>query len=148
LNQNEQQNEVPSMPHDHHGHSHAGPQTQTVAPNATFTTGRPNVTISERAAQEIKTVMQAEGAQSAALRIGVEPGGCAGFQYALSFATSTEADEVESESGGVKVFVRKGDLPVLNGVMIDYIETSMGAGFNIKNPNAKSTCGCGNTFDA
>jgi iron-sulfur cluster assembly accessory protein len=140
------------MPHDHHGHSHEGhshakPVTQTVQP-VTLLTGKPNVTISDRAAKEIKTVMAAENAADAALRIGVEAGGCAGFQYALSFATSTEADEVQSESGGVKVFVRKTDLPVLNGVMIDYIETPMGAGFNIKNPNAKSTCGCGNTFDA
>jgi iron-sulfur cluster assembly accessory protein len=144
------------MPHDHHGHGHDGHghgmEQKTVAPkqvpNVTLVTDKPNLAVSERASKEIQTIMEAEKAQGAALRLGVEPGGCAGFQYALSFATSPESDEVVAESNGVKVFVAKRDLAVLNGVTIDFVESAMGAGFNIKNPNAKSTCGCGNTFDA
>jgi len=141
------------MPHDHsghgHGHSHGTEQQQEVAkPNVTLITDKPNLAVSERASSEIKNIMTAEKAEGAGLRLGVEPGGCAGYQYALSFATSAEADEVVTESNGVKVFVAKRDLPMLQGVVIDFVETAMGAGFNIKNPNAKSTCGCGNTFDA
>lgn len=137
--------------HGHHGHSHGTPQktvTPIAKPNVTLVTDKPNLAVTERASAEIKTIMAAEKAEGAGLRLGVEPGGCAGFQYALSFATSAEADEVMTESNGVKVFVNKRDLPVLNGVMIDFVETAMGAGFNIKNPNAKGSCGCGNSFDA
>lgn len=139
------------MDHDHHGHGHGHHPTEqktVVKPNVTLTTDKPNLVVSERASTEIKTIMAAENAQGSGLRLGVEPGGCAGYQYALSFATAPEADEVMSESNGVKVFVAKRDLPALNGIVIDFVETAMGAGFNIKNPNAKSTCGCGNTFDA
>src|SRR5687768_4896422 len=138
------------MPHDHHGHSHGqhAHAEPAPAPNVTLVTGTPQLTVSQRASQEITKIMEAEGAKGAGLRLGVEPGGCAGFQYALSFATSAEGDEVATESNGVKVFVAKRDLPVLQGVTIDFVESAMGAGFNIKNPNAKSTCGCGNTFDA
>jgi len=140
------------MPHDHHGHAH-GHQHETskvttvpVAPP--LVPGKLALIVSERAAKEIKTVMAAEGQAQAGLRLNVEPGGCAGFQYAMSFAEKTEGDEIMAESNGVKVFVSRANIPVLNGLTIDYIETPMGAGFNIKNPNAKSTCGCGNTFDA
>lgn len=140
------------MPHDHHGHSHghshAQQKTTTVAPNATLATSTPNITVSERAAKELQNVMTAEGASGQALRLGVEPGGCAGYQYALSFAANVEGDEVATTSNGVKVLVSRQSIPMLNGLLIDFVDTPMGSGFHIKNPNAKSTCGCGNTFDA
>lgn len=137
------------MPHDHHGHSHAHAQkTTTVAPNATIATANPNVTVTERAVKELQNVMAAEGAAGQALRLAVEPGGCAGYQYALSFAASAEGDEVAATSNGIRILVSKASIPMLNGLTIDFVDTPMGSGFHIKNPNAKSTCGCGNTFDA
>lgn len=128
-----------------HEHTH-GPTT--IRPNATLTPSQNAITITPRAAQEIKNAMASDGGQEQALRLSAEPGGCAGYQYALSFAAKPEADEVASESGGVKVFVSRSDLPILSGLTIDFVDSAMGSGFHIKNPNARSTCGCGNTFDA
>src|SRR5947208_2618459 len=97
------------MPHDHHGHSHEGhshaQELATPRPNVTVVPSTANITLSERAAKELGAVMQAEGTKSAGLRLSVEPGGCAGYQYALSFAEHAEPDEVSTESQGVKVFV-------------------------------------------
>lgn len=130
------------MPHEH-AHRPA-----TIRPNVTLAPSGALVTITDRAAQEIKNAMAADGGQAQALRLSVEPGGCAGYQYALSFAATPEGDEVSSESAGVKVFVSRADFAILSGLTIDYVDAAMGAGFHIKNPNARSTCGCGNTFDA
>ena len=136
------------MPHDHHGHAHAQPQPTTLRTPSSMNPTTVAVAISERAATEIKNVMKAEGASDAALRLSVEPGGCAGYQYALSFADHLEPEEIQTESQGVKVFVHKQNVSMLNGLTIDYVDTPMGSGFNIKNPNAKSTCGCGISFSA
>lgn len=133
------------MPHDHSGHSHPEPP---VLERPALVSEKPNLTVTARASAQIKEIMAAEGAADAALRLGVEPGGCAGYQYALSFAKAPDGDEVATESNGIRVLVSRANLGMLNGVLIDFVETAMGSGFNIKNPNAKSTCGCGNTFDA
>lgn len=106
------------------------------------------LTVSERAAQEIRTAMAAETEPYTGLRLGLEAGGCSGYQYALGFAKAPEADDVVAESNGIKVFFRRDDATLLQGATVDYVDTPMGSGFHIRNPNARSSCGCGNSFEA
>ncbi len=80
------------------------------------------------------------------LKIGLSPGGCAGFSYDLTIAKGKEEGEEVVEESGVKVFVTKDALEMMKGSKIDYVESLQGAGFKISNPNATSTCGCGQSF--
>jgi iron-sulfur cluster assembly accessory protein len=107
------------------------------------------VTITERAAEKVKELLAAEGDPSlSALRVAVEGGGCSGFQYALGFDSSPEANDETWEYHGIKVIVDRFSLPYLEGSCVDYIDGLMGAGFQIENPNVVAACGCGSSFQA
>lgn len=109
------------------------------------------VTITEKAANEVKRIMQ-EGNQdldATMLRVGVAGGGCSGFQYNLTFdqAVDERMDEVY-DFFGVKVVVdRKSDL-YLNGTTVDFFDGLEKRGFTFSNPNATKSCGCGSSFTA
>jgi iron-sulfur cluster insertion protein len=104
------------------------------------------ITITDSAARRIAALKAQEQAEGAFLRIAVSGGGCSGFQYGLSFDEETGPDDVVFEQGGVRVVVDGVSLDLLNGSEVDFIEDLMGASFQIKNPNAASSCGCGNSF--
>ena len=104
------------------------------------------ITISDSAARRIAALKAQEAAEGAFLRIAVSGGGCSGFQYGLSFDEQTSPDDVVFEHGGVTVVVDDVSLDLLNGAEVDFVEDLMGASFQIKNPNAASSCGCGNSF--
>ena len=108
-----------------------------------------NINISDKAAAEIKRVMQENNIpESSGLRMGVKGGGCSGFTYVLGFdEKSTEKDKV-FEANGVKVFIDERSFPYLAGIVLDYQEGLQGKGFTFDNPNATRTCGCGHSFDA
>jgi iron-sulfur cluster assembly protein len=93
--------------------------------------------ITEKAAEQLRNVIQGEGAANAALRVGVGKGGCCGPSYSLSLAEAAEAEEHTAESQGIKVFVPGEHVTTLNGIVIDFVETPMGTGFHISNPNVK-----------
>jgi iron-sulfur cluster insertion protein len=112
----------------------------------TQVSGERAITISESAARRIATLRQQEDAEGAFLRIAVSGGGCSGFQYGLSFDAQKNADDLVFERDGVQVVVDEVSLDLLNGAEIDFVEDMMGASFQIKNPNAASSCGCGNSF--
>jgi len=80
------------------------------------------------------------------LRVFVETGGCSGFQYGMSFDES-KPEDAELESEGVKILIDPTSLAYLNGCAIDFDDGLHGKGFEIKNPNAQSTCGCGKSFN-
>lgn len=80
------------------------------------------------------------------LRVFVESGGCSGFQYGMSFDEKKEGD-AELESEGVAILMDPASLAYLNGSMVDFDDGLHGKGFEIKNPNAQSTCGCGKSFN-
>lgn len=104
------------------------------------------VTVTETAAEKIKTMLQDQGNPESGLRMMIAGGGCSGFQYRLAFdKESSETDQV-IEQDGVKVFVDMKSAIYLMGAELDYVEGLMGAGFKINNPNAKGTCGCGESF--
>jgi iron-sulfur cluster insertion protein len=109
-------------------------------------TSERRITITDSAARRIAALKAQEAAQDAFLRIAVSGGGCSGFQYGLSFDEDTNPDDVVFEQGGVRVVVDGVSLDLLNGAEVDFVEDLMGASFQIKNPNAASSCGCGNSF--
>jgi iron-sulfur cluster insertion protein len=112
----------------------------------TQVSGERAITISGSAARRIATLRQQEDAEGAFLRIAVSGGGCSGFQYGLSFDAQQNPDDFVFERDGVQVIVDEVSLDLLNGAEIDFVEDLMGASFQIKNPNAASSCGCGNSF--
>ena len=104
------------------------------------------VVITDNAARRIAALKQQEEAGGAFLRIAVSGGGCSGFQYGLTFDDQRNPDDFVFERGDVAVIVDDVSLDLLNGAEVDFVEDLMGASFQIKNPNAASSCGCGNSF--
>lgn len=104
------------------------------------------VTVSESAAKRIAQLIAMEGDQNLMLRLSVSGGGCSGFQYGFSFDKSTQQDDHLFERNGVKVVIDDTSLDLLTGSEIDFVEDLVGASFQVKNPNASSSCGCGNSF--
>jgi iron-sulfur cluster insertion protein len=104
------------------------------------------ILLTENAARQIAFLKAQENAEDAFLRIAVSGGGCSGFQYGFSFDDQRNEDDVVFERDGIGVVVDEVSLDLLNGAEIDFIEDLMGASFQIRNPNAASSCGCGNSF--
>ena len=103
------------------------------------------VVVSASAAKRIAALMQAE-APGAMFRIAVNGGGCSGFQYEFSFDGARADDDVLIERDGARVLIDQASLEFLGGSEVDFVEGLMGSQFEIKNPNAKSSCGCGTSF--
>jgi iron-sulfur cluster insertion protein len=104
------------------------------------------IVVTENAARRIAMLKEQESAGDSFLRIAVSGGGCSGFQYGLSFDDQRNEDDVVFERDGVGVVVDEVSLDLLNGAEVDFVEDLMGASFQIRNPNAASSCGCGNSF--
>ncbi len=105
------------------------------------------VTLTDGAREKLRALIAEEQQPEAGLRVQVVPGGCSGFEYALSLGGAEEGDEIV-EDDGVRVIVDRYSLPYLLGVQLDYEESFQGAGFVINNPNASASCGCGKSFQA
>lgn len=106
------------------------------------------VTVTETAAEKVKTLLEQQGHPEFGLRMMVVGGGCSGLQYRLAFDNAPRENDRIIESNGVRVFVDLKSALYLTGSELDYVEGLMGAGFKINNPNAQSTCGCGESFSA
>ena len=110
------------------------------------------IVFSDLSAQKVREFLDAQGTDGleAGLRVGVRGGGCSGFQYGLMIDEGegdADSDQV-FEVNGVKLLVDPISLRYLKGAEVDFVDNHMGGGFTIKNPNAKSTCGCGSSFSA
>ncbi len=105
----------------------------------------PNVTISDRAAQRIGKILQAEGG-GAMLRISVEGGGCSGFQYKFDIARDKESDDLVIARNEAVVLVDPTSMNFLTGSEVDFVDDLIGASFRVNNPNATASCGCGTSF--
>jgi iron-sulfur cluster assembly protein/iron-sulfur cluster insertion protein len=103
------------------------------------------ITLTARAAKQVKTMHAELGAPEKRLRVLVESGGCSGFQYGMSFDSPKPGDNA-LESEGVSFVIDPASLAYLQGSVIDFDDGLQGKGFEIKNPNAQSTCGCGKSF--
>lgn len=103
------------------------------------------VTLSPAAAARIKAVVAGEP-PGAGLRVAVEGGGCSGFQYEIAIAPGAESNDLVIEREGARLFIDPVSLPFLLGSEVDWADELIGASFKVKNPNAKSSCGCGVSF--
>ena len=113
----------------------------TDLPTVTLT----DVTLSETAARRLRAIAAAEG-RPVMLRVAVEGGGCSGFQYQFDLVGEAAPDDLKVERDGAAALVDEVSLAFLKGSEIDYVEELAGAEFRVRNPNAKSSCGCGVSF--
>jgi iron-sulfur cluster assembly accessory protein len=113
----------------------AAPPAPTPAPLA----------VSARAAARIAAVLSGEG-DGAMMRVSVEGGGCSGFQYKFAITHALNADDAVIEKDGVKVLVDAASAPLLAGSELDYVTELLGSSFQVRNPNATASCGCGTSF--
>jgi Iron-sulfur cluster assembly accessory protein len=103
------------------------------------------ITLTEQAAKQIQRLM-AKQPGLVGLRLGVKPSGCSGLSYTVDGATEVGANDTVFEQHGVKVVVDGKSLPFLQGVEVDYVREGLNQRFAFNNPNAKGTCGCGESF--
>ncbi len=103
------------------------------------------ITLTSRAADRVRQMQEESPEAGEFLRVLVESGGCSGFQYGMSFDEAKEGDS-HLESEGVKIVMDASSLAYMNGSTIDFDDGLQGKGFEINNPNAQSTCGCGKSF--
>jgi iron-sulfur cluster assembly protein len=104
------------------------------------------VVLSDAAAGKLRELVEAEQNPLIGLRVYVYSGGCSGFRYGMMLEDQPSNEDVTVESQGIKVYVDRNSTEYLTGSEIDYLDTLMGAGFTVNNPNAVSACGCGSSF--
>jgi iron-sulfur cluster insertion protein len=122
------------------------PMTDVTSADSTAEAAQRVVTVTASAAKRIAFLRDQEQVGEANLRIAVSGGGCSGFQYGMSFDDQTNPDDRVFERDGVGIVVDEVSLDLLAGAEVDFVEDLMGAAFRINNPNAASSCGCGNSF--
>jgi iron-sulfur cluster insertion protein len=105
----------------------------------------PAVQLTPSAAARVAAIAKRQG-KMAILRLAVDGGGCAGFQYRFGLANSIESDDTATVRDGVTLVVDEVSLDLVRGSAVDYVESLGGASFQVTNPNAASGCGCGTSF--
>jgi len=121
--------------------------TPTTTPATPATPDMKPLNFTGSAIAKVKEIMAQQNPVPAGLRVGVVGGGCSGFSYSMSFENGAGMMDKTFDFDGLKVFVDATSLMYLKGVSVDYIETLEAAGFKFDNPNVKSTCGCGSSFN-
>ena len=104
------------------------------------------ITLTDGAITKVSDLLAQEGNDALALRVAVRPGGCSGYSYEMFFDSELTDDDVVAQQGAVKVVVDSASAELLKGSTLEYTDGLQGAGFNISNPNATRTCGCGSSF--
>jgi iron-sulfur cluster assembly accessory protein len=117
----------------------------TTVPEVQPKTAAPVLTSS--AIAKVKEIMASQAPVPSGLRLSVVGGGCSGFQYSMAFENGAGMMDKVFDFDGLKVYVDATSLMYLGGAHVDYVETLEGAGFKFENPNVKSTCGCGSSFN-
>ncbi len=104
------------------------------------------ITLTSPAVEAVRDLLNKRNLQGHALRVYISGGGCSGYQYGMGLESNIRDEDCVFEQNGIKVVVDEVSINYLRGATIDYIDEIMGSGFKIDNPNAVSTCGCGNSF--
>jgi iron-sulfur cluster assembly protein len=104
------------------------------------------VSLTDAAAGKLREITAEEPSPDAGLRVYVYSGGCSGFRYGMMIEDAPTAEDQVLEAQGIKVYVDARSIDLLRGSQIDYVDTLMGAGFTVNNPNAVAACGCGSSF--
>ena len=118
-------------------------EPQTIMPAVT---AAPLVSLSEAAATKLTELTREEPNPAIGLRVYVYSGGCSGFRYGMMLEDQPSNEDILVESKGIRVYVDPESSKYITGSEIDYVDTLMGAGFTVNNPNAVSACGCGSSF--
>ena len=105
------------------------------------------VSLTPEALTQLKTLLEAENNPLLGLRVFVSSGGCSGLQYGMAFDDNIRAEDQVIETGGVRVIIDEMSIGHIQGSEIDYVNSLMGAGFTVHNPNAVHSCSCGHSFD-
>jgi iron-sulfur cluster insertion protein len=104
------------------------------------------ITLSDSAARRIRALREKQGDPNLMLRLSVHGGGCSGFQYQFEFGSQRHDDDIMFEHDGATLVTDPHSMQLLGGTVVDFVETLMAQSFEVKNPNAKSSCGCGASF--
>ncbi len=104
------------------------------------------MTISEAAVRRVRQMIERRADDTLILRVSVSGGGCSGFQYGIGFDNAVNDDDIVFERDGVRLAVDDVSLDLLDGSEVDFVEELIGASFQVRNPNAASSCGCGTSF--
>ena len=104
------------------------------------------VSLTDAAAVKLRELTKEEANPDIGLRVYVYSGGCSGYRYGMMLEDAPTAEDKVLEANGVKVYVDGNSVSLLSGSQIDYVDTLMGAGFTVNNPNAVAACGCGSSF--
>ena len=104
------------------------------------------VALSDAAVSKLRELTQEETNPAIGLRVYVYSGGCSGFRYGMMLEDAPTPEDKILDASGIKVYVDGGSVDLLKGSEIDYVDTLMGAGFTVNNPNAVAACGCGSSF--
>jgi iron-sulfur cluster assembly protein len=104
------------------------------------------VSLTDAAAGKLREITAGELNPDTGLRVYVYSGGCSGFRYGMMIEDAPTAEDRVLEAQGIKVYVDTKSIDLLRGSQIDYVDTLMGAGFTVNNPNAVAACGCGSSF--
>ena len=121
-------------------------ENESVLPNAVLSEHESQLIFSDQAAKKVRALISEEDNESLRLRVFVSGGGCSGFEYGFTFDDEIEDDDIEVENSGVSLVVDSLSFEYLAGSSVDYLEDLQGSRFVVLNPNAISTCGCGNSF--
>ncbi len=122
-----------------------GGRAPAYLPGMTETLEQAEIDLSPAAAARVARIAERQG-QPAILRLAVEGGGCAGFQYRFGLADRIESDDLSTSRDGVTLVVDEISLDLVRGSAVDFVESLGGAAFQVTNPNAASGCGCGTSF--
>ena len=106
------------------------------------------ITLTQPAANAVRDIMAQKNLQGYALRLYISGGGCSGYQYGLALDGNTRAEDTVFETDGIKLIVDEVSINYLGGASVDYVEGLTSSGFKIFNPNAISSCSCGQSFNS
>lgn len=110
-----------------------------------------SIILTEKAEFRLRAFLQGSAEREApekGVRIGVKDGGCSGYQYTLDITNTKNPDDIVEQQGRVRVYIDPQSAPLLNGVIVDYVDGLLESGFKFENPNATGSCGCGQSFQA
>jgi iron-sulfur cluster assembly protein len=110
------------------------------------------VTLTEKAEFRLRAFLKGSASEEnqakKGIRVSVKDGGCSGYEYGIEITSKPQQDDIVSQQGNVLIYVDAKSAPLLEGVVIDFVEGVMDSGFKFTNPNATDTCGCGKSFKA
>lgn len=114
---------------------------------STFVETTPMVTLTSEALEQLRAYMVDQGTPDAMLRVFVSPGGCSGLSYGMTVEEAAEDDDHIVEQDGMKILIDQFSAMYIEGAEVDYVNSLMGGGFTVHNPNAVASCACGHSFD-